>query len=578
MTEADKLSMKAFWEAVEHRLAECDRDALCSILRTMARETPPSERRVFLDVLFRVEDTRAVAERALRQDELLADIEDLAQEIRHTLENAEPWLERTGWYEYDDEDGTGLYSEFIEPLSVLFDRAEAAFDYGHLALARAAYRELFEIVEQEDDYGCVIGFSRLVGVDVGETCARYLCAIYESESLERRPEVLYANMRLVRIGLRRRRPTLDDLVQISPHPLPEWDRFLVGWIAFLRTREEADADRLLREAIRLSQGTPGLEALARSEGLRRPMAYLDWCAALEEEGKPQAVLLAAQEALQALPADLSVRASIADHLCVAAARLGEREALRAGRWEAFRVQPRLERVLDLRDTGTESQGRTALMKQTGQYARRHLVRPSDKRTAVEWDWDGNQRWIQPTTLAHVYLLAGEFDAARRLVQEQEVLGWSSSSSAQGMVVAFLLVWLSHRTFDELPPNLARVWQWGMEYSAGSWIDQDEELALARLERAYTEQLSRTPESGYRAQSALSWCLGVVQRRVNAIVSAQHRGAYDRAAVLMVACAETIELRGDQATADALVEEIRTRFPRHSAFQRELGKALQRKRS
>jgi hypothetical protein len=207
-------------------------------------------------------------------------------------------------------------------LSALFDRAEAAFDYGHFALARAAYRELFDVVEQEDDYGYVIGFSRLQGVDVGETCARYLRAVYESEPLERRPKVLYAHIRQARMGLRSRRPALDDLVQISPLPLPDQDRFLTAWIAFLGTREETEADRLLREAIRLSQGTPGLEALARSEGLRRPMAYLDWCAALEEEGKHQAALLAAQEALQALPADLSVRASIADHLCVAAARLG----------------------------------------------------------------------------------------------------------------------------------------------------------------------------------------------------------------------------------------------------------------
>jgi hypothetical protein len=138
-----------------------------------------------------------------------------------------------------------------------------------------------------------------------------------------------------------------------------------------------------------------------------------------------------------------------------------------------------------------------------------------------------------------------------------------------MVVAFFLVWLSHRTFDELPPNLAQVWQWGLGHSAGSWIDQDEELTLTRLERAYAERLSQVPESSDRAESALSWCLSVVQRRVNAIVSAQHRGAYDRAAVLTVACAETIELREDQAMANALVEEIRTRFPRHSAFQREL---------
>ena len=47
--------------------------------------------------------------------------------------------------------------------------------------------------------------------------------------------------------------------------------------------------------------------------------------------------------------NLVVRAEIADHLCVAAAQLGETEAQRAGRWEAFRAQPNLSRLLDLRD-------------------------------------------------------------------------------------------------------------------------------------------------------------------------------------------------------------------------------------
>jgi hypothetical protein len=55
--------------------------------------------------------------------------------------------------------------------------------------------------------------------------------------------------------------------------------------------------------------------------------------------------------------------------------------------------------------------------------------------------------------------------------------------------------------------------------------------------------------------------------VNAIVGGQKRGAYGKAAVLTVAGAETLRLRGDPAAADALVKEIRGRFPRHSAFQR-----------
>lgn len=50
----------------------------------------------------------------------------------------------------------------------------------------------------------------------------------------------------------------------------------------------------------------------------------------------------------------------------------------------------------------------------------------------------------------------------------------------------------------------------------------------------------------RQERFLSWCLDVAQQRVNAIASNQHRGSYDKAAVLTVACAEVLGLRGDRA--------------------------------
>jgi hypothetical protein len=249
--------------------------------------------------------------------------------------------------------------------------------------------------------------------------------------------------------------------------------------------------------------------------------------------------------------------------------LGETEAQRAGRWEAFRAQPTLSRLLDLRDTGTGSEEKKALMGKGAGYVRDHRTRPPDHRITLDWDSGGEERgtWIAQPVLAHAYLLAGEFEAARRLVQNKQVLGWSSSSSDQGMVVGFVLVLLAQRSLDELTPNLASVWQSGLDYSTGFWYGPGKSPLQKRLEHAYAELLAHLSASDYRPDSLLSWCLSVIQQRVNAIVGGQKRGAYGKAAVLTVAGAETLRLRGDPAAADALVKEIRGRFPRHSAFQR-----------
>ncbi len=580
MKHSDKVSLKAFWEAVEQRLAAYSADELRAILRAMAQETPPSERRVFLSKL-KPSDEAITVSQAIQQEDLLADVDDLVQEIEGTMQHAEIWEERYEWGEYyDDEDSLGPYEDFVEPLVELFDRAEAAFDYGELSLARAAYQRLFDLLQTEDGYGRGVSAADLNSVDADEAVARYLRAVYETEPPERRPQALCDQMQQVPGWLFRPRPMLDDLVQISPRPLPDREQFLTEWIAFLRTQSApsgSDVDAWLREAVRLAQGTRGLEALARAEGQTRPRAYLDWFTALEEEGKHREVLAAAQEALQALPARLPIRAAIADHLCAAAARLNEAEALRLGRWEAFVAEPTLSRILDLWVGAVDVAERTALMERAVEHIRDYLARPPAlQHERVRGD-DGVERpaWIGPSVLAHACLLAGDWDAAHHLAAQGEVLGWSRGESHQGLVVAAFLVLLSGETLEALPPNLAQVWEWGVQHSVHGWRWRygEEDPVHERLMRAYAERFVAAALSTDRQARFLSWCLDVAQQRVNAIVSNQHRGSYDKAAVLTVACAEVLRLRGDRAAADALVNDVRSRFPRHRAFQAEMERAI-----
>ncbi|HEX7594128.1 MAG TPA: hypothetical protein VF429_08165 [Anaerolineae bacterium] len=361
----EKIPLKTFWETVDQRLSAFSLDELRGILRAMAEETAPAQRQAFLDKLKPMSEETAVAiQKSLRQENLLADIDDFASELKTQMKGAEYWEEEHDeWGEhYDDEESVGPYEDSIEPLTALFDRAEAAFDYGNLKLARKAYQKLFDVLVLEDDYGRGVRADDLANVDAGEARARYLRAVYETESPARRPKVLFEQMQQARMWSYKPNATLDDMIQISRKPLPDQERFFEDWIAFLRAQSGNDADAWLREAIRLSRGTPGLEELARKEGKKRPRAYLDWFTALEGEGKHREVLVAARDALQALPAKLSIRADVADHLCAAAIKLNDTDSLRAARWEAFVAAPTLVRLLDLWDA-TPNAERTRLMQQ-----------------------------------------------------------------------------------------------------------------------------------------------------------------------------------------------------------------------
>jgi hypothetical protein len=196
-----------------------------------------------------------------------------------------------------------------------------------------------------------------------------------------------------------------------------------------------------------------------------------------------------------------------------------------------------------------------------------------------WGDDGLERpvWIGKSELAHACLLAEDFEAAHHLAAGENVLGWSSSDNPQGLVLSFFLVLLSGKTPGTLPPNLAQLWAGGLQARVGFWLGggAGDDQVRQRLERTYTDLFTRASLHQGWQEEILSWCLEVIRQRVEAIVSGQHRGSYDQAALLTAAGAETLQLRQDQPAARALVDEIGLRFPRHRAFQTELKTAVQR---
>ena len=294
---------------------------------------------------------------------------------------------------------------------------------------------------------------------------------------------------------------------------------------------------------------------------------------MAQEGKHRKILVAAQEALDVLPAELPIHAAIADHLCGAAEKLGEPALLAAGRWEAFTAKPCLARLLDLWDSAGTGDARTALMRRAQQRLQEYLAQPQKSNAA--WGGDGLESPALPSkaALAHACLFAGDLDAARTLAAHEQALGWSSGENTQGLIVPYFLGLSSGRSFTALPPNLAQIWQAGLQTSAGYMTGGGGESVLQRLQRIYAVGPVETSLSRNAQEVFLAWCLDVARQRVESIVSNQRRGSYGKAATLTVACAEALRLRGNASSGNAFLETIRTRFPRHSSFQAELRAAI-----
>jgi hypothetical protein len=290
----DRISLKIFWEAIEARLAVSSIDDLRAILRGLANEIKPSERRYFLEKLNRETSPDPTFLQNISEAELLSDIDDLIREIQGEMSEVDEGDKYSRWDGYfDEEDSLGPYEQFVESVETLFDRAHAAFYLRDFSLARKTYRKLFEeVIFLEDDYGRGIQTGDL-STDIVEARGRYLRAVYETEPLETRPEVIFDHLLETQsLTSHSALPMLDDLIQITPRPLHDREAFFKAWILFLKHLDGDPADAWLREAVRISEGTPGLEKLARSRGAARPRIYLDWLTALQEAARFREVLTA----------------------------------------------------------------------------------------------------------------------------------------------------------------------------------------------------------------------------------------------------------------------------------------------
>lgn len=482
----EKLPLKVFREAVEARLESCSEDELRSLLRILATRVPPSQRLAFLQSLH---PSASATQESLHPQALLDDIADLA----HVLpEKAQEWEDL-----WPESDALGPYAELLEPLTALFARAQEASERGQHPLARDAYQALFSLLEFEDARGQGLRAEHLSQVDLPEARARYLRALYLSTPPEQRAPVLLEQMRQVRVLLPRGpRPLVQEWLDISSEPLPDWDVFLRAWVSLLRQQLDSDADVWLREAIHLSQGTRGLRELAFSEPSRHPRAFLDLLAALEREGSPSEVLSTAREALEVLPAGLPLRAAVAGVLASAAERLGQADTVRAARWEAFVSQPTLARLLELRDSRPSEPERAQVMREAARSLEHFLQQPrgpSGSMAALPEDRLEAPAHADRRLLAHAWLLAHDAESAHVLAAKENALGWTYGDNPQGLVVPAFLVLLSRQPPGALPRNVDALWRQALESGthAGDWYSGDsrhDEALRERLARTYAEAL------------------------------------------------------------------------------------------
>lgn len=557
-----KMSLKPYLETVKAYCEGLSREDMVNALLTLAQEVPVQGRGDFLDrirsfssgIVSKRKPTGKKTNRVLL--ERIAALKEEIEERISSIEDGTYW-DHADWNDhgYDDEDPQGVTDAQLAELEQLFQETGRLFLEGRLEAARRSYSDLFAVVDSHYEIPrCYSSQSP----DLREERARYCRCVYETaEPVGRLEEFLQCMS--VETPLNRYRldlaselfPMLQDVIDAGAGDLDGWDRFLPAWEKKLSLCHTPRGAALQMEAVERMEGMKGLSRLARERKADQPIGYLFWIQRLEGTGDWRGALDASREALGILPMS-GFREQAADSLVKAGSELGDAKAVLEGKRERFLTSPREIHLVALLEEATK-QG----------------VRSEELDAALTHTWQNKKGWGEEDSLClKMLLMAGRIDEAFNMAKEEASVGWSSGTA--GILFSAILSLLTgNSTKACLIQGLLKEYA-GRSFGFCHGKEEDHE----KMYREIAKGLGLVGQGRPEFEKYSEWAEKIGHNRVEHIVSGQHRGAYDRAAMVLGALGEYFVASSAAEKAFSLLNEfLRVKFPRHHAFRSEVKRVV-----
>lgn len=553
------ISIKKFNDEIENQLSELDLHSLRKIIKSFANEVKPIGRKEFLEKL-----SFSSSKKLVIDDDILEEIDGVKEVVESRFAEEPDWDD----YDYDVED-PGPDEDLVEEISTMFDRVNAVFDYGNIKVARKAYEKLFSILELDDEYGRSMDSYDLENVDLKEIRARYLRSLYLSFSGEERVKMLMEKMKKMHSFFPQEPPSIQEIIEISSSSLPDWNEFLDLWISILKKENSKCTNAWLREAVFLKEGIFGLKKLSQSHGLNNPRIFYELVQALKDKNQMQEALDEAENAISILPENLPIRASIADQIEELAQKLKNDKAFCNAQWISFQEKPTLKKLIKLFNNEKECE---IMMEKAVAVLENQILEKSNDSILIGDSWEKDDietpSYFEKSLLLHGYFFAKKESASFNLVSKKKELGWSYGSQLQPIFIAICFFQIMPiNKLREASKNFQIFWKYYFSSSKKWDIYQDNYNMEEDICSAY-EKLKNNEKHRFDSK-AIEWCFEISKKRISSIVSNQHRGAYDRAALLTGVCFDVLQSIGKSEEAVKFYSNIKNQFPRHTSFQKEL---------
>ena len=404
----------------------------------------------------------------------------------------------------------------------------------------------------------------LISADYEKIVLDMLYAAYMALPLPKRAETIYCFIESSEC----RGINLEKLMQHSDRELPHIPEFLDCWTEFLCNQSGSLTERLLRESVAMTEDNEKLVHYAEKYGAVHPCIY-DVILEKNPFADTKEAVQVGMRALEIIPAHYTIRSNIALMTAKYALTSNDTEKAEHCWLEAFRSYPtetNLLRLMTMYGNFSEiEQEVRAMISAHGTNKQKSAYVPEKANELSSYNLSNED------TYRLLFLLGDYMDVLKKGMKAQKTLGWSYTFLKCGIPLFFLLMYNNTRLNGAMLKMCTTASEYmsfrAEDYCRGTQQSENNDTLLFWDLFRQTRCSEKLPDE--EQQKIMERLTALTELRTNLIVSEQKRGYYNECASYIAALGEVLESHGQNGSKQALLSAYKSKYPRHSAFIREL---------
>ena len=404
----------------------------------------------------------------------------------------------------------------------------------------------------------------LISADYEKIVLDMLYAAYMALPLPKRAETIYCFIESSEC----RGINLEKLMQHSDRELPHIPEFLDCWTEFLCNQSGSLTERLLRESVAMTEDNEKLVHYAEKYGAVHPCIY-DVILEKNPFADTKEAVQVGMRALEIIPAHYTIRSNIALMTAKYALTSNDTEKAEHCWLEAFRSYPtetNLLRLMTMYGNFSEiEQEVRAMISAHGTNKQKTAYVPEKANELSSYNLSNED------TYRLLFLLGDYMDIFTKALKPQKTLGWLYTFLKCGIPLFFLLMYNNTRLNGAMLKMCTTASEYmsfrAEDYCRGTQQSENNDTLLFWDLFRQTRCSEKLPDE--EQQKIMERLTALTELRTNLIVSEQKRGYYNECASYIAALGEVLESHGQNGSKQALLSAYKSKYPRHSAFIREL---------